>query len=133
MAELYSSDSVREDAIFGERLEGREAIASFAESFFAGYPGVQWSLSLGFAEGRGDAPTTGGVYVIKVNGLDGQSCEVQAAVLLAPVSSDALNRTPGSGSIIESGQNSFILLSQAPQKCHSANLAAPARSLGACS
>lgn len=82
MAELYSSDAVREDTIIGERLEGREVIASFAESFFAWYPGVQWSLPLGFGEGRGDTPTTGGVFTIRVSDSDGQPCEVQAVVLL---------------------------------------------------
>ena len=79
---LYTRDAVREDTIFGERAEGREAITSFAESFFAWYPGAQWNLLLPFGEGRGDAPMTGGVYAIRVSGPGDQPCEVHVAVLL---------------------------------------------------
>ena len=79
VGDLYARDAVREDTIFGERAEGREAITSFAESFFAWYPGAQWNLLLPFGEGRGDA--TGGVYAIRVSGPGDQPCEVHAAVL----------------------------------------------------
>jgi len=82
VSELYSSDAVREDSLFGEMQPGREAIGSFAKSFFAWYPGARWSLSMGFGEGRGDSPKTGGLFVIRVNGLDGQPCDVRAGVLL---------------------------------------------------
>lgn len=79
---LYARDAVREDTIFQERQEGREAITSFAESFFAWYPGAQWKLLLPFGDGRGDAPVTGGVYAIRVSGPGNQPCEVHVAVLL---------------------------------------------------
>jgi len=82
VGDLYARDAVREDTIFGERAEGREAITSFAESFFAWYPGAQWNLLLPFGDGRGDAPVTGGVYAIRVSGPGDQPCEVHAAVLL---------------------------------------------------
>ena len=82
VAGLYASEAVREDSIFGEKQQGGEAIGSFAKLFFAWYPGAQWSLSLGFGEGRGDAPMTGGLYALRVNDLAGQPCDVQAAVLL---------------------------------------------------
>ena len=79
---LYARDAVREDTIFQERQEGREAITSFAESFFAWYPGAQWNLLLPFGDGRGDAPVMGGVYAIRVSGPGDQPCEVHVAVLL---------------------------------------------------
>jgi ketosteroid isomerase-like protein len=82
VAELYASDAVREDMVFMERQEGQKSIVPFAETFFKWYPGVQWNLSLGFGDGMGDAPVTGGLYVITVNDLNGQPCEVRAAVLL---------------------------------------------------
>jgi ketosteroid isomerase-like protein len=82
VANLYSSDAIRLDTIFQERLEGRKAIASWASSFFAWYPGAQWNLALAFGEGSGQSPTTGGLYGISVRDLRGQPCQVQAAVLL---------------------------------------------------
>jgi ketosteroid isomerase-like protein len=82
VANLYSSDAIRQDMVFQERLEGRKAIASWASSFFAWYPGAQWSLALAFGEGSGQSPTTGGLYGISVRDLRGEPCQVQAAVLL---------------------------------------------------
>lgn len=82
VSELYASDAVREDMVFMERQEGQKAITSFVKSFFYWYPGLQWSLTLEFGEGIGEAPITGGLYVIKVNDLNGQPCEVHVAVLL---------------------------------------------------
>lgn len=79
---LYATDALREDKIFMERQEGQKAITDFASSFFAWYPGVQWNLSLGFGEGLGVAPMTGGLYLVKVQDLAGQPCEVKVAVLL---------------------------------------------------
>ena len=79
IAGLYASDAVREDTIFGERQEGRGAIASFADSFFASYPGAQWDLLLAFGDGKGEDPMTGGVFAITVG--EG-ACEVRTAVLL---------------------------------------------------
>jgi hypothetical protein len=79
---LYTRDAVREDTIFGERAEGREAITSFAESFFAWYPGAQWKLLLPFSDGRHQSPVAGGVFAITVSGPSGERCEVHAAVLL---------------------------------------------------
>jgi ketosteroid isomerase-like protein len=82
VAALYTSDAVREDMVFMERQEGQKAIASFAESFFNWYPDAQWNFILDFGEGHGDAPITGGLYVIKVKDDNGQPCEVKVAVLL---------------------------------------------------
>ncbi len=82
VGDLYTSNAIREDTLFGERLEGPEHIRSFAESFFAWYPGAQWNLRLPFGDGQGESPVTGGTYVISVSGPGGQSCEVHAAVLL---------------------------------------------------
>ncbi len=82
VAHLYARESIREDLVFMEQQEGQKAIASFARSFFAWYPGVQWHLSLGFGEGLGEEPITGGLYVITVSDPTGQPCEVKAALLL---------------------------------------------------
>lgn len=82
VAQLYTINAVREDMVFMERQEGQKAIETFARSFFGWYPGVQWSLSLGFGEGLGDTPLTGGLYTINVNDTNGQPCEVKVAVLL---------------------------------------------------
>jgi ketosteroid isomerase-like protein len=82
VGDLYARDAVREDTIFGERAEGRGAISSFAESFFAWYPGAQWKLLLPFGERRLHASVAGGVFAITVSGPSGERCEVHAAVLL---------------------------------------------------
>jgi hypothetical protein len=82
VGDLYAHDAVREDTIFGQRAEGRRAISSFAESFFAWYPGAQWKLLLPFGDGRLQGPVVGGVFALKVSGPSGERCEVQAAVLL---------------------------------------------------
>ena len=82
VGDLYARDAVRVDTIFQERQEGREAIMSFAEAFFAWYPGAQWNILLPFGDGRGDEPVTGGVYAIRMSGPGGQPCEVHVAVLL---------------------------------------------------
>ncbi len=79
---LYSSDTVREDTLFGERQEGQAAIRSFAKSYTGWYPGVLWDLSLAFGEGQGDSPVTGGLYTVQATDLEGQPCIVQVAVLL---------------------------------------------------
>ena len=91
LSRLYAIDAVREDSLFGERQSGREAVASFARSFFAWYPGTQWSLSLVFGEGRGDAPGTGGLFTIPVSDSNGWRCEVRVAVLLQ-TSQDQITR-----------------------------------------
>jgi ketosteroid isomerase-like protein len=82
VGDLYARDAVREDTIFGERTEGQGAISSFAESFFAWYPGAQWKLLLPFGDGQHHAPVVGGVFAITVSGPSGERCEVHAAVLL---------------------------------------------------
>ena len=80
VGDLYAHDAVREDTIFGERAEGREAITSFAESFFAWYSGARWKLLLPFGDGWPHAPVMGGVFAITVSGPSGEQCEVHAAV-----------------------------------------------------
>lgn len=82
IAGLYAIDAVREDTIFGERQEGREAITSFADSFLVSYPGAEWNLVVPFGDGKGEDPTTGGVFAITVSGAGEEACEVRAAVLL---------------------------------------------------
>jgi ketosteroid isomerase-like protein len=82
VGDLYAGDAVREDTIFGEHAEGRGAISSFAESFFASYPGAQWKLLLPFSDGRLHAPVVGGIFAITVSGPSGERCEIHAAVLL---------------------------------------------------
>lgn len=82
VAELYTNEAIREDTLFGEQQEGRKAIQTYAGSFFTWYPGARWTLSLGFGEGQGESPITGGLFSIRVTDLTGKPCEVKAAVLL---------------------------------------------------
>jgi len=82
VGELYALNAIREDTIFGERQEGREAVTSFADSFFASYPGAEWDLLVPFGDGTEDDPATGGVFAITVGGAGEETCEVQAAVLV---------------------------------------------------
>jgi hypothetical protein len=81
VSELYTPEAIREDTLFSEQQVGQNAIRDYAESFFAWYPGAQWSLSAGFGEGNGTDQITGGLYTITVIDNNGQSCEVKVAVL----------------------------------------------------
>jgi len=82
IAALYTNDAVRKDTIFGEFLEGSEAISFFSETFFAWYPDAKWTLLQAFGEGKGETPTIGGTYSVMVNDSANQPCEVHIAVLL---------------------------------------------------
>jgi ketosteroid isomerase-like protein len=82
VAGLYSGDAVRTDTLFREKQEGHDAITSFAKSFFAWYPGVEWNLQQSFGEWQGESPTIGGTYSVIVNDSANQPCEVHIAVLL---------------------------------------------------
>jgi ketosteroid isomerase-like protein len=90
---LYASDAVREDSLFGESQQGRDAISSFANSFFAWYPGAPWGLKLAFGEGQGDAPVIGGLFEVLVKDISGQPCAVKAAVLLQAVDGKITHET----------------------------------------
>jgi ketosteroid isomerase-like protein len=105
VGDLYAPDAVREDTIFGERAEGRRAIRSFAESFFAWYPGAQWKLLLPFGDGRFQAPVVGGVFAITVSGPSGEGCEVHAAMLLETSDDEIVHETLyyGADSLINCG------------------------------
>ncbi len=82
---LYAANSIREDTILGGYQEGSEAVRSSAESFFARYPGAQWTLLQAFGQGQGyqgALPLNGGTFTIKITDSVGQPCNVNAAVLL---------------------------------------------------
>ena len=66
----------------GDLLEGSEAISSFAESFFAWYPGAQLTLLQAFGEGMGETPVICGIFALKVTDPTGQTCDLLVAVLL---------------------------------------------------
>lgn len=93
VGQLYASDAVRDDTVFLERQEGQKAIKAFAGSFFDWFPGVQWSTSFEFGEGRGDTPITGGLYAIKVTNPNEQPCEVKVAVLLQTIDNLIIQET----------------------------------------
>ncbi len=82
VARLYAVDAEWKDTLFGQHLEGRREIESFAEKFFNWYPGGRWDLSLDFGNSRGDPLTTGGLFLITVPQIGAQDCQVGATVLL---------------------------------------------------
>jgi hypothetical protein len=82
IAELYTNSAARKDTIFGEFLEGSEAISSFAESFFARYPSAKLTLLQAFGEGKGETPIIGGTYAVEVTNSTNQPCDVLFGVLL---------------------------------------------------
>ncbi len=85
VGKLYAEDAVRQDMIFGELQEGRQAISSFAESFFAEHPGIKLTFFQTFGEAQGwqgEPPVIGGAFYIDAAGPTGQPCEVLGAVLL---------------------------------------------------
>jgi hypothetical protein len=82
---LYAGNAVREATMLGELQEGSKTISCNAESFFARYPGAQWTLLQAFGEGhgwQGEPPIIGGSFAIRVTDPTGQPCEALAAVLL---------------------------------------------------
>jgi ketosteroid isomerase-like protein len=93
VGDLYAGNAVREDTIFGERQEGREAVSSASESFFAWYSGAQWILLLPFGVGQEDAPMTGGLFEIAVTDTAGQPCKVQTVVLLKTSNDQIVHET----------------------------------------
>jgi ketosteroid isomerase-like protein len=93
VGDLYASDAVREDSLFGKNQQGREAILSFVKSFFAWHPGTAWILSLPFGEGQGDAPIAGGLFSILVKDTRGQPCAVKAGVLLQAADGKIIHET----------------------------------------
>jgi len=82
VADLYASDGVRQEPLLGVKQEGREAILSYAKSFFAWYPSVQWEFTQPFGEVAPKTPLSGGIFTIHALGSDGKPCDVRAAVLL---------------------------------------------------
>ena len=85
VGKLYADSAIRKDTIFRESQQGSEAVNSFARSFFAWYPGAQWTLLQTFGEWAGESPTIGGTYKVEVTDSANQPCGIHVAVLLKPL------------------------------------------------
>ena len=78
--------------MFGVSVDNRSKIEKYAESIFAKSPEASWELLIPFAEGRASYPyseqhpfaSQGGVFSIKLDDTDGESCEIQTVVILTP-------------------------------------------------
>lgn len=81
---MYAKDAVRRDMLFGEIQEGSRAIRSFAEAFFSWYPDAQWTPLEIFGERayRDKPQAVGSSYRIEVTNPSGESCEIEAVVIL---------------------------------------------------
>ena len=81
VANLYNPEAVRQDALFGEDLQGSEAVKNYASDFFTGYPGVKLeSLSTFGAPGK--ITTLGGIYAIHTTDGNGKPCDVKTAIVI---------------------------------------------------
>ena len=84
VSDLYASDAVRQDTLFGESQEGRSGIQSFAKTFFSWRPNIRWTPHLIFGERKWrDKPqAVGSTFTIEVSDSSDKTCEVLAVVLL---------------------------------------------------
>jgi len=80
VADLYATDVVRQDTLYGENQQGSSAVNEFAAEFFAWYPGVRLELLQPFK--LDETGMTGGVYAIHVIDQAGKPCDVRAVILL---------------------------------------------------
>lgn len=92
LAKIYSQDAELEDSLFGISIAGQQAIADYANRFFARSPGAGWELLYPFAERDASdlykqqypSASQGGVFGIMVEDAGGNPCEIRAAVILTP-------------------------------------------------
>jgi ketosteroid isomerase-like protein len=83
VADLYNTDAVREDSLFGENQQGSSAMKDFAADFVNKYPGISLELLQSFGE-TGEVKTLGGVYAMHVTDQNSKPCDVQALIVLEP-------------------------------------------------
>jgi hypothetical protein len=92
LVKIYSQDAELEDSLFGISIVGQQAIADYANWFFARSPGGAWELLYSFAESDASDPykqqypfpSQGGVFGIMGKDAGGNPCEIRAAVILTP-------------------------------------------------
>jgi len=88
VAAFYPQAAEREDALFGDLQQGRDAIRAFSTDFFTWYPGVSVELLRPFGETLSNEITSdpkimlGGIFAVHVKKADGSPCDVLMLVLL---------------------------------------------------
>jgi uncharacterized protein (TIGR02246 family) len=81
VANLYNTEAVRQDTLFGEDLQGREAVKNYASDFFTWYPGVKLETLSTFGA-PGKITTLGGTYAIHTTDKNGKPCDVKTAIVI---------------------------------------------------
>jgi ketosteroid isomerase-like protein len=87
VSDLYAEGAIRQDSLFGESLQGNQAINQYASDFFSWYPGVRLTLLNSFGELPKEIKR-GGVYSVQVSDQSGKPCEVKMLVVLEPDESE---------------------------------------------
>jgi ketosteroid isomerase-like protein len=80
VADLYTPDTIRQDSLFGEDLQGSTAVKEYATKFFNWYPDVKYEILEPFGE-SGSTKTMGAIYAIHTSDKDGNPCDVKTAIL----------------------------------------------------
>ncbi len=80
---LYSPGAVREDGLFGDRAEGRQAVVRSAGEFFDRHPAASWELMVGYGDVGiyTDPAARGGIFGVTAPGPGDQPCRVEVAVV----------------------------------------------------
>jgi hypothetical protein len=89
---FYSEDAKLEDTLFGVSADTQQKIAAYAESIFTKSPEASWELLTPFAETSAKNAyheqypfsSQGGVFVIRVDDANGDTCEIRSIVILTP-------------------------------------------------
>ena len=90
LMEIYSQDAVLEDTLFGVTASGTDEIRAYGEKYLAAHPGTSWELVYPFAEDdyfnaeSEVLASKGGVFTINTFDDQGNSCQIQAVLILTP-------------------------------------------------
>ena len=90
LLEIYSQDAVLEDTLFGVTASGTDEIRSYGEKYLAAHPETSWELVYPFAEDdyfnaeSEILASKGGVFNISTGDPQGNSCQIQAVIVLTP-------------------------------------------------
>ncbi|HEX6306350.1 MAG TPA: nuclear transport factor 2 family protein [Anaerolineales bacterium] len=83
VANLYTPNGARRDALLEENQWGNAAVKEFAAKFFAWYPHVSLDLLQSFGE-LPAGTKIGAVYAIHVANRTGRPCDIRALILFEP-------------------------------------------------
>lgn len=82
LADLYTTDAMRQEPLLWENKYGTSQIIAFAKKFFTEFPGARLELLYSFGEFP-EATHIGGIYAIHVQ-KPRKTCAVRALVVLEP-------------------------------------------------